>query len=55
MEAVAEKEIQEMEITSLVLVNRHFTQSCRMQIYGMKDLLLTQEQIVQVDRAMDAR
>jgi phosphate:Na+ symporter len=37
-----------------LLVNRLFTQSCRMQIYGMKDLLLTQEQINQFDRAMDA-
>jgi phosphate:Na+ symporter len=55
MEAVAEKKIQEMEIASLVLVNRLFTQSCRMQIYGMKDLLLTQEQITHFDRAMDAK
>ncbi len=39
----------------LVLVNRLFTQSCRMQIYGMKDLLLTQEQITHFDRAMDAK
>ena len=54
MKAVAEKKIQEMEIASLVLVNRLFTQSCRMQIYGMKDLLLTQEQITHFDRAMDA-
>jgi phosphate:Na+ symporter len=55
MAAVAEKKIQEMEIASLVLVNRLFTQSCRMQIYGMKDLLLTQEQITHFDRAMDAK
>jgi phosphate:Na+ symporter len=44
-----------MEIASLVLVNRLFTQSCRMQIYGMKDLLLTQEQITHFDRAMDTK
>jgi phosphate:Na+ symporter len=55
MAAVAEKKVQEMEIASLVLVNRLFTQSCRMQIYGMKDLLLTQEQITHFDRAMDAK
>jgi phosphate:Na+ symporter len=55
MEAVAGKKIQEMEIASLVLVNRLFTQSCRMQIYGMKDLLLTQEQITHFDRAMDTK
>ena len=55
MDAVAAKKIQEMEIASLVLVNRLFTQSCRMQIYGMKDMLLTQEQTTQFDRAMDSK
>jgi phosphate:Na+ symporter len=55
MEAVAEKKIQELEIASLVLVNRLFTQSCRMQIYSMKDLLLTQEQISHFDRALDKK
>jgi phosphate:Na+ symporter len=44
-----------MEIASLLLVNRLFTQSCRMQIYSMKDLLLSQEQINNFDRAMDAK
>ena len=44
-----------MEIASLLLVNRLFTQSCRMQIYGMKDLLLSQEQINNFDRAMDIK
>jgi phosphate:Na+ symporter len=55
MNAVAQKKVQEMEIASLLLVNRLFTQSCRMQIYGMKDLLLSQEQINKFDRAMDAK
>ena len=55
MNAVAEKKIQEMEIASLLLVNRLFTQSCRMQIYSMKDLLLSQEQINSFDRAMDIK
>jgi phosphate:Na+ symporter len=55
MNAVAEKKIQEMDIASLLLVNRLFTQSCRMQIYGMKDLLLSQEQVNDFDRAMDNR
>ena len=55
MDAVAQNKIQEMEIASLLLVNRLFTQSCRMQIYGMKDLLLSQEQINRFDRAMDAK
>ena len=53
--AVADKKIQEMEIASLLLANRLFTQSCRMQIYGMKDLLLPQEQINNFDSAVDAR
>lgn len=42
-------------LITLLLVNRLFTQSCRMQIYGMKDLLLSQEQINNFDRAMDAK
>ncbi len=55
MAAVAEKKIQDMEIASLLLVNRLFTQSCRMQIYGMKDLLLSKEQVKNFDRALDLR
>jgi phosphate:Na+ symporter len=55
LNAVAEKKIQEMEIASLLLVNRLFTQSCRMQIYSMKDLLLSQEQVNNFDRAMDTK
>ena len=42
LDAVAGKKVQDMEIASLLLVNRLFTQSCRMQIYSMKDLLLSQ-------------
>ena len=55
LNAVAEQKIQEMEIASLLLVNRLFTQSCRMQIYSMKDLLLSQEQVNNFDRAMDVK
>jgi phosphate:Na+ symporter len=55
LNAVAEQKIQEMEIASLLLVNRLFTQSCRMQIYSMKDLLLSQEQVNNLDRAMDKK
>jgi phosphate:Na+ symporter len=55
LNAVAARKIQEMEIASLLLVNRLFTQSCRMQIYGMKDLLLSQEQVNNFDRAMDIK
>ena len=53
--AVSERNIQEIEIASLLLANRLFTQSCRMQIYCMKDLLLSQEQINDFDRAMDSK
>jgi phosphate:Na+ symporter len=53
--AVAEQKIHEMEIASLLLVNRLFTQACRMQIYSLKDLLLSQEQIHDFDRAMDMK
>jgi phosphate:Na+ symporter len=55
LNAVAEQKIQEMEIASLLLVNRLFTQSCRMQIYSMKDLLLSQEQVNTFDRALDTK
>jgi phosphate:Na+ symporter len=54
-EAVAAQKIHEMEIASLLLVNRLFTQACRMQIYSLKDLLLSQEQIHDFDRAMDMK
>jgi len=53
MKAVAEKKVMEMDISSLLLVNRLFTQACRMQIFSLKDLFLTQEQIQRFDRAMD--
>ena len=53
--AVSDQKIQEIDIASLLLVNRLFTQSCRMQIYSMKDLLLVQQQAASFDRAMDLR
>jgi len=55
MKAVAESEIEEMEIASLLLVNRLFTQSCRLQVFGLKDLLLSPEQIAEFDRALDMK
>lgn len=55
MQAVAEKKIHEIEIASLLLVNRLFTQSCRLQIFGLKDLLLTQGQVSDFDRALDMK
>ena len=53
--AVSERNIKEIEIASLLLVNRLFTQSSRMQIYSIKDLLLSQEQIINFDRAVDMK
>ena len=55
LNAVTEGKIQELEIASLLLVNRLFTQSCRMQVYGMKDLLLSQDLVNHFDRTMDAK
>jgi phosphate:Na+ symporter len=53
--AVRDQNIPEIEIASLLLVNRLFTQSCRMQIYSMKDLILSQEQINDFDSAMEKK
>ena len=55
MKAVSEKKIENMEIASLLLVNRLFSQACRMQLYSMKDLLLTLEQIDNFDSALDMK
>lgn len=55
MQAVSTKKIHEMEIASLLLVNRLFTQACRMQVFGLKDLLLTQAQAIDFDHALDIK
>jgi len=55
MDAVSAKKIEDMEIASLLMVNRLFTQACRLEIFGLKDLLLTQDQINDFDRAMDVK
>jgi phosphate:Na+ symporter len=55
MAAAADKRVKDMDISSLLLVNRLFTQSCRLQIFSLKDLLLTQEQINDFDRALDMK
>ena len=55
VKAVAEERIQELEISSLLLVNRLFTQACRLQIFSLKDLLLSLEQINNFDRALDMK
>jgi phosphate:Na+ symporter len=53
--AAAEVRIQELEISSLLLVNRLFTQACRLQIFSLKDLILSQEQINNFDKALDMK
>jgi phosphate:Na+ symporter len=55
LKAVAEGRIKDLEISSMLLVNRLFTQACRLQIFSLKDLLLTQEQIANFDRALDMK
>jgi phosphate:Na+ symporter len=53
--AVLNRKIQELEISSLLLVNRLFTQACRLQVFSLKDLLLSQDQISNFDRALDMK
>ena len=55
MDGVSADQIHDMEIASLLLVNRLFTQACRLQVFGLKDLLLSPEQINDFDRAMDVK
>jgi phosphate:Na+ symporter len=55
MKAVSETQIHEIEISSLLLVNRLFTQACRMQIFSTKDLFLSKEQSKEFDRALDLK
>jgi phosphate:Na+ symporter len=55
MNAVSTGQLQQIEISTLLLVNRLFTQACRLQIFSLKDILLSQEQISNFDREMDRR
>lgn len=55
MNAVADKKIKDLEISSLLLVNRLFTQTCRLQVFSLKDLLLSHEQVANFDRALDMK
>ena len=43
----------EDELSTLFLVNRLFTQSCRMLIFSWKDLTLTPEKSEQFDREIE--
>lgn len=42
-----------LDLSTLFLVNRLFTQSCRMLIFGAKDLLLTHEKTIAFDKAIE--
>ena len=55
MELAAAKDIDEREISSLLMANRLFSQSCRLQIFALKDLLLRKEEIKEFDHAMDMK
>ncbi|MCI5127719.1 MAG: Na/Pi cotransporter family protein, partial [Candidatus Electrothrix sp. AUS3] len=55
MDLAAAKDIDEREISSLLMANRLFSQSCRLQIFALKDLLLRQEEIKEFDRAMEMK
>ena len=39
----------------MLLVNRLFTQACRLQIFSLKDLLLSQALISNFDHALDMK
>lgn len=43
----------QMDLSSLFLVNRLFTQACRMMVFSLKDLLLSQEQALAFDKARE--
>ncbi len=47
--------IREIDIASLLMVNRLFNQACRLQIFALKDLLLSHEQIHDFDHALEMK
>ncbi len=55
LELAAAKSINELEISSLLLANRLFSQSCRLQVFALKDLLLREKEISEFDHAMDMK
>lgn len=55
IKAVEENKIKEMEIASLLLVNRLFSQACRLQVFSIKDFMLSTEQIKDFDRTLDMK
>lgn len=55
MRSAAGGYLDEMEISSLLMVNRLFTQSSRLQVFALKDLLLNPSEISRFDSAMERR
>ncbi len=55
MKRAAAGEINELEIASLLMANRLFSQSCRLQVFALKDLLLTEQEIREFDHAMEMK
>lgn len=55
MKRAAAGEINELEIASLLMANRLFSQSCRLQVFALKDLLLTENEIHEFDHAMEMK
>ncbi len=55
LKRAADGEIRELEIASLLMANRLFSQSSRLQVFALKDLLLTEKDIRDFDHAMDMK
>ena len=55
MKQAADGVINELEIASLLMANRLFSQSCRLQVFALKDLLLREKKIHEFDHAMDMK
>lgn len=55
MNLAAEKNIKDLEISSLLMANRLFSQSCRLQVFALKDLLLEEQEISEFDRSMETK
>ncbi len=55
MKKAAEGGINELEIASLLIANRLFSQSSRLQVFALKDLILNEQEISDFDHAMDMK
>jgi phosphate:Na+ symporter len=53
VQASSGKQEEHLDLSTLFLVNRLFTQACRMLIFSMKDVLLSQEKTIDFDKAVE--